>query len=95
MWYFTEDTKISDALSMIVELSLEVTGDRAIDENKIIHQLIIIKAELEGSIEVHHRILILHIYEIFYNKKVSAKLKNINLTRILNDSDPKINCLIN
>lgn len=37
MWYFTEDTKISDALSMIVELSLEVTGDRAIDENKIIH----------------------------------------------------------
>lgn len=95
MWYFTEDTKISDALSMIVELSLEVTGDRAIDENKIIHQLIIFKAELEGSIEVHHRILILHIYEIFYNKKVPAKLKNINLTRILNDSDPKINCLIN
>lgn len=95
MWYFTEDTKISDALTMILELSLEVTGDRAIDENKIIQQLIIIKAELEGSTEVHQPILILHIYEIFYNKKVPAKLKNINLTQILNDSDPKINCLIN
>lgn len=37
MYYFTEDTKIKNVLSRILELCLEVTEGRAIDEKEIIH----------------------------------------------------------
>lgn len=41
--YFTEDTKITDELPMILELYLDVTGDTAIDEKEISHKLIIVE----------------------------------------------------
>lgn len=49
------------------------------DEKEISHDLIIVKVGTKGYIKLHHSHLILHTYEIFYNKKFRQN-KNINLT---------------